>query len=42
MVYCSAVDCKSNTSAKNKEERDRISFYRLPRYNIVKKHGQII
>ena len=41
MVYCSAVDCKSNTSAKNKEEREGINFYRLPRYDIIK-HAQII
>jgi hypothetical protein len=39
MVYCSAVDCKSNTTAKNKEEREEINFYRLPRDNILKKHG---
>ena len=29
MVYCSAVDCKSDSSRKN-EEQD-ISFFRLPR-----------
>ena len=29
MVYFSAVDCESNTNAKNKEERKGISFYCL-------------
>lgn len=37
MVYCSAVNCKSNSSARTKEDREGISFYRLPRDNTLKK-----
>ena len=34
MVYCSAVGCKSNSSAKNDV---KISFFRLPRDEKLKK-----
>ena len=37
MVYCSPVNCKSNTNPRNKEEKFDVSFYRLPRDNHLKK-----
>ena len=35
MVHCVAVDCVNNTRGGNR----KISFYRLPRDNSLKKYG---